>query len=1441
MDGSPQKKQAFGSVFGASNGGSGPPLTTSFGQPSQPPVNGPFSFSPSNRGFGGASKPEGTAVSSSSAFGQPSHTQSSFTGFGQGTTAGPSQPPSFSFGQTTSAPPQTNPPQFSFGQGLSAPPSQAPSFSFGQSTVPQGQAPSFSFGQSAVSQSQAPSFSFGGSAPSVAQPQAPSIGFGQSTSVPGTQPPSFGFGQGNVSQSLAPPSFGFGSGQRATTQAAAPFGASSSTAVEKTTSATFSFGQSQAAGPSQPTAAPFSFDQSQKAPSGASVFGGFGAQKAEEPPQQPPSSFGMPPSTSEPAAPEPSQSAASTEAALSSAPPTSAAGATAFAAPFGQTAQSATATSEASTAQPAKAIFSFGAPQPSKDLFGPPASSSEAKAPASFSFGPKPATETATAVGVQASTSPAVESKPALSVSPTEPEQPSGQPVFNFSSTQPQSTGALFTPAQPGAPSGGGFSGFLGKPTADTATAQPQDLLAKAAPQEVEVSSAPQEVQKLETLQGQAPPVGPLDGRDKSKPAPALTQPPPEKIGQQPSFGHARTDTLVPSSKPTEPPQNAAGTPSGQGGESLFGLPAKPGLPTPSRKPNADHISAVGEVAKQPVYTKGPARVPNYLNGEGFKEYDRNYRLHSLNRELQRRIASLDPHTHDFENVIRHYVAAREAIGASIGLYLRNVAGMKRKGDSIEEPDVPSQYKRSRPISQAEPITNAHHFGPAQPPSQKTMPPFSATEMFKSMIPESTAKAESGAKPASPPQPSSNPFAAFAPVPTSSATLFGNTGKMDSHPAAVTSLSSGEIPAPVASTTPTKSPPKKPVFEIPKFGGGNVNFMNSFGQQAKASAHKLEKEVRAKRKAEEFDSDEDDEEAYEKNLEEEVRMKRAKIEAIPKGGFTPSFGLAATPPTTKPLFALGSTPSGDTQMPKPAPGSFDNNASRGPTQTPLFPFGSKPSGETGSLTQEHVNSGNHENDDTESAHENNHNDADQEAEDTDEASTNDESSTGEEIQEHTDDLPEDEVLEEEEEDDDDNDLQAAMNRPNPNKGKSLFERIEPNPERQGTSTPVNGEKKDGKAPDDSPIMQSAKNSTFPPSLWGSHIGKSTPETPSFSPITPGSGLTSSKEPYKPATTFNFTPTPPSTTPPSVTGASIFAGGLTKDGPVPGEGMFGSRPSTPNNADKPTTNIFASLGKSHPTSTPATDNTWKAGSPIKFGTPDKNQAAPAVNITAPSPSAPDDSSTPKPFGSLFGTNASTPKPAESSTSLGFTFGGPSSAPAPGFLGAASHLVPSVNSSAVSSRATSPGLTDNESVGTNETEEPSNEPQTSFMESRAGEENETCLWEARSKALKFITGEAAKGTKLKANDWNTMGLGVIRVLKSKDNGKTRIVFRTEPGASILVNSHLVPEMAYENVDQGKSGAVKGPLFSKGKLERWVFKVKTKDMAEELTKILEENKKA
>ena len=91
----------------------------------------------------------------------------------------------------------------------------------------------------------------------------------------------------------------------------------------------------------------------------------------------------------------------------------------------------------------------------------------------------------------------------------------------------------------------------------------------------------------------------------------------------------------------------------------------------------------------------------------------------------------------------------------------------------------------------------------------------------------------------------------------------------------------------VASLQRDPSASKPPVFQLPTFNAGSsANWTAQFGKTAAKSAEQLAKEEKAKRKAEEFDSDEDDEAQWERDYEERLRAKRQKAEAAKAQGAT---------------------------------------------------------------------------------------------------------------------------------------------------------------------------------------------------------------------------------------------------------------------------------------------------------------------------------------------------------------------------------------------------------------------------------------------------------------------------------------------------------------------------------------------------------------------------
>ncbi|KIW19039.1 hypothetical protein PV08_03329 [Exophiala spinifera] len=1297
------------------------------------------------------------------------------SGFSFGQTTQPPSSSGFSFGgtqSTQSAANGTNP----FNPVSKPDDPAAPANPFGQPSQP-----AFGgFGQSA--QTQPSGFAFGQSTSTPAPAStttAPSFSFGQSTTTeaPAAATPNFSFTQATATPQSALPSFSFG--QASTTQAEGPkeapkfsFGQTPATSGSQSNGPSFGFASPAATPASQPIST-FSFGQTQQSTTSSPSFTGFGAKSGETKPVS--SMFGPSTATPQPATTEQSNQSPQKPAT----PETEKTATNPFASLFA-------GSSSASPAPVSKPAFSFGTASTPEPRNATDPSSTQTK-PA-FSFGAFNQTSTS-ATGT-------LEPKPTNTGSttfsfgaksaPTEPTPEARGPQAAISSDigekskgQEEST----TPAKPSfgfahsaSPAPGGPFAFVksdDKPKAMSNTAPAKDLA-------------------VGTTFGGTPAPG-----SSSKNGTAF-----ERSGsmQKPMFGTSAQQTPRAEGKSSPAPTfsaSSANKPAEDASDRSIISKASMNTTAQGAVASPPDTVSVREPTKRPVYTKGSSFFPGHLDAKQFQEYDRDYRLHSLNREFQKRIAALDPTVHDFGNIIRHYVSARDGIGASLGLYKRNFAGTKRKGEDVDDhDDEPPANKRTRPgeNQQAQPAQNASASKSSggrstpQPSSFKA----ASTTLFPSTGAESSSKAASllnNMIPQSAPAKSAQSVTAFDPSASLGSGRETTSSATGGPFASLKSQSTGPTSEPTTSTstTPTKSPPKKPTFELPKFGGGTTNFMSAFGQQAKINAEKFEKSLMEKRKAEDFDSDEDDEEQFQKQLDEEAKAKRAKIDAIAKAGFTPSF--------TPNIESAVSTPAKEPEAAKFAFGGFKPSA--------LNPFSPLNSKET---SEEHS-----QDEDASGSSASNGGDDDEDSQEVE----------GSEAQNGDEDEDEDEA-----DDDDDNDFQSAVakSRNNANAGKSLFDRIEPNPNKQEPAVAV-GQNTNASA-DEGPSAQTANKSTFSSSGFGFQAVNPTTETPSFTPTTPATGT------YKPSTTFNFTPTPPTSSSTPTPGASIFAGGLTKDGPVPGEGLFGSRPSTPSNGEK-----SSNLAKSVLTSPAGTDNTWKQGGAISFANGEKKADAPSFKFTAPSPGK----ETPKPFGSIFGTPALGAKPSDTPT-VGFQFGAPTSTPAPGFLGAVTHLGGgSAGSSAMSSRATSPGLTDNESNATNDTEETNDEPQVTLMDSRAGEENETCLWEGRSKALMFVNKEIAQGTKLNPNDWNSMGVGIIRVLKDKTTGKTRVVFRVEPSASVLVNSHLLDSVTYENVPSNKSGAVRGALFYKGTLARWVFKVKTPEMASQLSAVLEENKKS
>jgi hypothetical protein len=115
------------------------------------------------------------------------------------------------------------------------------------------------------------------------------------------------------------------------------------------------------------------------------------------------------------------------------------------------------------------------------------------------------------------------------------------------------------------------------------------------------------------------------------------------------------------------------------------------------------------------------------------------------------------------------------------------------------------------------------------------------------------------------------------------------------------------------------------------------------------------------------------------------------------------------------------------------------------------------------------------------------------------------------------------------------------------------------------------------------------------------------------------------------------------------------------------------------------------------------------------------------------------------------------------------------------------------------------------------EVSNDPQVNLM-GNAGEEGEDLVLMIRSRALK-----------LSKSGWETKGLGALRVLVNKTDGRARVVLRAEPGGNVVLNSAIHKSIDYTVSNTSVQFAA--PLPNGSGMELWALRVKTKEAAAEL----------
>ena len=307
---------------------------------------------------------------------------------------------------------------------------------------------------------------------------------------------------------------------------------------------------------------------------------------------------------------------------------------------------------------------------------------------------------------------------------------------------------------------------------------------------------------------------------------------------------------------------------------------------------------------------------------------------------------------------------------------------------------------------------------------------------------------------------------------------------------------------------------------------------------------------------------------------------------------------------------------------------------------------------------------------------------------------------------------------------------------------------------------------------------------------------------------------------------------PSGTTDSTPGSSIFGNKSTnaaKDtsSAPPAFGMFG-KPSS--SISTPVANMS---GTQAPSDSPSGDNTWKPGTPVKFG---DSANAPHINFTSPSPSKP-------PLTGLFGatktnttfetSGSSFFKPADSAAAkpAQLTFG--ISAPAKSLTPSNDSLAPpSETQSESTSRATSPGATEGESgaESSDAVHDQESHPDLDVTEANKAEADEDVIFAEQGKVYKYAATGA--GT----HRWELQGNEQLRVLKHRETNKTRMVMKLKVNGRVVLNAGLQKSLSYVLAAPKK---VRMPVAANGKVETWMVTFGKEDDAKSLVSALEENK--
>jgi hypothetical protein len=143
--------------------------------------------------------------------------------------------------------------------------------------------------------------------------------------------------------------------------------------------------------------------------------------------------------------------------------------------------------------------------------------------------------------------------------------------------------------------------------------------------------------------------------------------------------------------------------------------------------------------------------------------------------------------------------------------------------------------------------------------------------------------------------------------------------------------------------------------------------------------------------------------------------------------------------------------------------------------------------------------------------------------------------------------------------------------------------------------------------------------------------------------------------------------------------------------------------------------------------------------------------------------------------------------------------------------------------VPSRSSTPGITsDTGADDSGDCENAETDLQVDLTRGGAGEEDEDVMFETRARALKFVS-----------KDWESQGVGLLRILKHKTTSRSRILLRAQPSGKVVLNSALMHQISYT-----LSGSHVQFLVPKanGPPEKWAIRVKKEDIDRLMTTIQE-----